>query len=74
MVLGLPSAHIVPGFADDRRRGHDIEAIDPGQVGSGHAKQLPPQVELRLIPVLFLKSIFPRFFRKRCTVASIISL
>jgi len=50
MVLRLPSAHIVSGFAEDRRRCRDIDAIDPGQVGTGHVEPLPPQVELRLFP------------------------
>src|SRR6266702_7364424 len=30
MVLGLTFAHVVSGFADDCRRGHDIDAVDPG--------------------------------------------
>jgi hypothetical protein len=48
MVLGLPFAHILSGFADDRHRGHDVNAVDPGQVRTGHAKQPFAQVELRL--------------------------
>ena len=40
MVLGLPSAHIVSGLTDDRRCGHDIDAVEPGQIRTGHAKQL----------------------------------
>jgi hypothetical protein len=37
MVLGLPLAHIPSYFADHRHRRHDIDAIDLGQVRTGHA-------------------------------------
>ena len=49
MVFGLPFAHIPSNFAEDGRRGHDIDAIDPGHVRTGHAKQPGTQVEPRLI-------------------------
>ena len=32
MILGLPFAHIVSGFADDRRCGHDIDAVDAAKL------------------------------------------
>ena len=47
MVLGLPLAHIPSYFADHRHRRHDIDAIDLGQVRTGHAKQLFPQKQSR---------------------------
>jgi hypothetical protein len=50
MVLGLPFAHIPSCFAEDRRSGHDIDAIDLGQVRTGHSKQLRAQAELWRIP------------------------
>jgi len=74
MVLGLPSAHIVSGFAKDRRCRRDIDAIDLGQVRTGHAKQLPPQVELRLIPPPLLDPPLPLLFRELDTLASVLSL
>src|SRR6266566_1583640 len=54
MVLGLPFAHIPSHFAEDRRRGHDIDAVDLGQVHTAHAKQLSAQVELRSISGLLV--------------------
>jgi hypothetical protein len=30
VILAFPFAHIISGFADDRRRGHHIDAVDPG--------------------------------------------
>jgi hypothetical protein len=57
MVLGLPLAHIPSYFADDGHCRYDIDAIDLGQVRTGHAKQLFPQVKwwiAFLFPVLAL--------------------
>jgi hypothetical protein len=74
MILGLPFAHIPSHFAEDRRRGHDIDAVDLGQVRTGHAKQLSTQVELRRIPFLLLEPPFPLLFRQRNTLAPVLSL
>src|SRR5579859_732930 len=74
MVLCLPSAHIVSGFAEDGSRSQNVDAIDPRQVGPAHAKQFRSQVKLRLIAMLFLEPYFPLLFRQRRTVASILSL
>jgi hypothetical protein len=45
LVVGPPFGHVVPCFGDDRRRGHDIDAVDPSQVRTGHAKQPFAQIE-----------------------------
>ena len=74
MVFCFPAAHIVSGFAEDRRRCRDIDAIDPGQVGTGHVEQLPPQVELRLVPPPLLEPPLPVLFWEWNTVASVLSL
>jgi len=63
MVLGLPLAHIPSYFADHRHHGHDIDAIDLGQVHTGHAKQLFPQVKL-WIAFLLLAPSLSRLFRQ----------
>src|SRR6266700_2257211 len=74
MVLGLPFAHIPSHFAEDRRRGHDIDAVDLGQVHTAHAKQLSAQVELRSISFLLLEPPFPLLFWQRGTFAPVFSL
>src|ERR1700730_1831113 len=74
MVLGFPFAYIPAHFAEDRRRGHDIDAIDLGQVHPGHAKQLRAQVELRRIPFLLLQPPLPLLFWQRGTLAPVLSL
>ena len=74
MVLGLPFAHIPSHFAEDRRRGHDIDAVDLGQVHTAHAKQLSAQVELRRISFLLLEPPFPLLFWQRGTFAPVFSL
>ncbi len=74
MVLGLPFAHIPSGFAKDRRRGHDIDAVDLGQVRTGHAKQVRAQAELRRIPFLLLEPFLPLLLRQTSTLAAILSL
>src|SRR5260370_40264842 len=63
MVLGLPLAHIPSYFADHRHRRHDIDAIDLGQVRTGHAKQLLPQVKLWIAFLLPAPSL-SRLFRQ----------
>ena len=55
MVLGLPLAHIPSYFAENRHRRHDIDAIDLGQVRTGHAEQLFPQVKLWIAFLLFIE-------------------
>jgi len=74
VVLGLPFAHIVSGFADDRRRGLDIDTVDPGQVGTGQAKQPFAQVEPRCIPLLFLEPSLALLYRQHGTMAAVFSL
>jgi hypothetical protein len=44
MVLGPPFAHVVSGFADDRRRRHDIDRVNPSQIRTGQTKQLRAQI------------------------------
>jgi len=56
VVLGLPFVHIPTCFAEDRRRGHDIDAINLSQVRTGDVKQLGTKVELRRIPFLLSRS------------------
>src|SRR6516225_4098823 len=74
VVLGLPFVHVISSFADDRRRGHDIDGVDSGQVRTAHAKQPFAQVELRRIPLLFLEASLALLFRQRGTMAAILSL
>src|SRR5262249_1411863 len=74
MVLGLPFAHIRSRFANDRRRGHDIDAVDLGQVRASQAKQLLAQVELRLIALLLLEPALPLLFWQLGTLAAILRL
>jgi hypothetical protein len=64
MVLGLPLAHIPSYFADNRHRHHDIDAIDLGQVRTGHAEQLFPQVKLWIAFLLFIEPSLSRLFRQ----------
>ncbi len=59
MILGLPFAHIPSRFAEDRRRGHDIDAVNLGQVRTGHPKQVRAQAEQRRIPFLLLEPFLP---------------
>jgi hypothetical protein len=47
MRLGVPAGHIQSDFTDDRLGDADIDAIDPRQVDTGDAVELPAQVELR---------------------------
>jgi hypothetical protein len=63
MVLRLPLAHIPSYFADHRHRRHDIDAIDLGQVRTGRAKQLFPQVKLGIAFLLLAPSL-SRLFRQ----------
>src|SRR5438034_1564926 len=70
MVLGLPFAHIPSRFAEDGHRGHDIEAIDPGQVRTAHAKQPGTQVEPRLIATLLLEPSLALLFRQMSPCAA----
>src|SRR6202790_642170 len=74
MVLGLPFAHIPSRFAEDRRRGHDIDAVDLGQVRTGHAKQIRAQAELRRIPFLLLEPFLPLLLWQTGPLAPILSL
>ena len=74
MVLGLPFAHTPSRFANDGCRGHDIDAVDPGQVRTAHAKQPFAQIELWRIPLLLPASPLALFFRQRGTLAPILSL
>ena len=62
MVLRLPFAHIPSRFAENGHRGHDIDAVDLGQVRADHAEQLSSQVELGLISLLLLEPLLPLFF------------
>src|SRR6201981_1222888 len=70
----VPFAHVPTRFAKDRHRGHDVDAVDPGQVCTGHAKQPFAQVELRLIRSLFLEPPLALLFRQRGALAAILSL
>ena len=63
MVLGLPLAHIPSYFIDYRHRRQDIDAIDLGQVMTGHAKQLFSQVK-RWIAFLLLAPSLSGLFRQ----------
>ena len=63
MVLGRPFAHIPSRFAEDSHRGHHVNAIDLGEIRTGHAKQIGAQVELRPIPFLHREPPLPRLFR-----------
>jgi len=63
MVHRLPPAHVPSYVADDGHRRHDIDAIELGQVGTGHAKQLFPQVKL-WIAFLFLAPSLAGLFRQ----------
>src|SRR5215469_18122563 len=74
MVLGRPLAHIPSRFTDDGHGRGDIDAVDPSQVGTRHAKQRFAQVELRLIGPLFLEPSLPPLFRQRGTLAAILSV
>src|SRR5215471_5224520 len=74
MALGLPFAHIPSHFAKDGGRGHDIDAVDLGQVRTAHAKQPFAQVELWRIPPLLPASSLALFFRQKCTLAPVRSL
>jgi hypothetical protein len=67
-------AHIPSGFAEDGYRSHDIDAIDPGQVRTGHAKQPGTQLEPRLIAILLLATSLPLFLWQTGTLAPILSL
>ena len=73
MVLGLPLAHVPSYFADHRHRRHDIDAIDLGQVGTGHAKQLFPQVKLWMA-FLLLAPCFSGLFWQSGPLGPILSL
>jgi hypothetical protein len=72
MVLGFPFAHIPSHFANDGGPGHDIDAIDLGQVGTDHAKQVSAQAELRFIAVL-LESCLALFVRQAGALAPVSS-
>src|SRR6516225_948012 len=61
-------------FAKDGGRGHDIDAVDPGQVRTAHAKQPLAQIELWRIPLLLPASSLALFFRQKGTLAPILSL
>ena len=74
MVFGLPFAHIPARFAEDRHRGHYIDAIDPGQVRTSQAKQPCTQVEPRRIAFLLLESFLPLLFRQIGPCASVFPL
>ena len=74
MVHGLPFAHIPPRFAADRRRGHDIDAVNLGQVRTGHAKQVRAQAELWRIPLLLLEPILPLLRWQTGTLTPVLSL
>ncbi len=73
MVFSLPFAHIPSHFADDGGRGHDIDAVDLGQVSTGHAKQVRTQFELRFIAVLLLESCPPLLFWQAGALAPVLS-
>jgi hypothetical protein len=70
--FSLPLAHIQSHFADNRHRRHDIDAIDLGQVRTGHAKQLFPQVKL-WIAFLLLAPSLSRLFRQSGPLGPILS-
>src|SRR5260370_35693040 len=72
MVFSLPFAHIPSHFADDGGRGHDIDAVDLGQVSTGHAKQVRTQFELRFIAVLLLESCPPLLFWQSGALAPVL--
>src|SRR5271169_3413256 len=74
MVLGLPFAHIPSRFAEDHHRSHDIDAIDAGQVRTGHAKQPGTQVEPRLIAFLLLEPFLALLFRQSGPCAPVFPL
>jgi hypothetical protein len=59
VVLVFLFAHIPSGFAEDGRRGYDIDAVNLGEVRTGDAKQLGAQGEHWLIPFLPHKSSLP---------------
>src|SRR5260370_20400863 len=73
MVFSLPFAHIPSHFADDGGRGHDIDAVDLGQVRTGHAKQVRTQSELRFIAVLLLESCLPLLLWQAGALAAVLS-
>ena len=68
-TLATKAYQALIGFAEARRRGHDIEAIDLGQVRTGHAKQVGAQPELRRIPFLLLEPFLPLLLRQTSTLA-----
>src|SRR5271169_6986536 len=74
MVLGLPFAHIPSHFAEDGHGGHDVDAIDAGQVRTGHAKQPGTHVEPRLIAILLLAPFLALLFRQRGPCAPVFPL
>jgi len=78
MVHGLPFAHIPSRFAADRRRGHDIDAVNLGQVRTGHEKQVRAQAELWRIPLLLLllllEPILPLLRWQTGTLTPVLSL
>jgi len=74
MVFCFPFAHIPSRFTDDRCRSHNIDAVDLGQVRTGHAKQPFTQIELRLISFFLLEPLRPFLFWQRSTLASIFRL
>src|SRR5882757_2491400 len=65
--------HIPSHFAEDRRRDHDIDTVDLGQVRTGHGKQVRTQPELRFIAVLLLESCLPLLLRQAGALAAVLS-
>jgi hypothetical protein len=62
VVLVRPFAHSPSRFADDGRRGHDIEAVDLGQIRMRNNSARP--VKLRPIPFLLLEPSLPHLLRQ----------
>jgi hypothetical protein len=58
VALVLLFAHIPSRFAEDGRRGCDIDAVNPGEVRNGDLKQLGARGERWLIPSFPHQSCF----------------
>src|SRR5258708_35210844 len=74
VVLGLPFANIPSRFVEDRRRRHEIDAVNLGQVGTVHANQVRTQAELRRIPFLLLEPFLPLLLWQTGPLTPILSL
>src|SRR5215469_13093803 len=74
MVLRAPGSHIPPCFADHRDCSHDIDPVNAGQIGPGHAKQLSPVNRTAVYCLAFFWPPFPCFLRQLGPSAAVLPL